>query len=166
VDTDVDPEVAVLLRKVGFAAKSAHHIKCVNDDTLLLRWARKHNYILVCHDKHRDTKTRHSFYTEMYRSGGHVIRVTQPPSQSALLTLGKILVHRPSWQGHFQEDSGEFVAPASQAGKFISAAALYERIALQRQLPFAPDVAMTRRHPLRSRPRSKRPRSPTEATLI
>ncbi len=165
-DTDVDPEIVILLRKLGFLARSAHKIKCVNDDTQLLKWARRNGYILVCHDRHKDTKTKHAFYAEMYRRGGHVIRVTQPPSQSPLLTLAKILIHRSNWLAHFQEESGEFVAPAFQEGSFKSAGKLYERITQQQQLPFCPESAIIERHPLKSHSRRKSARVLPEATLI
>jgi hypothetical protein len=78
VDSDIDPELVILLRRIGFKATHATWQKIPNDDTKYLIWGRKHNYVLVNHDKHRDAKTKYSFYSEMFYHGGRVIRVGKP----------------------------------------------------------------------------------------
>lgn len=126
IDSDVDPELVDLLKKLGFQAENVLQVNVPNDDTQLLIWARQHGYILVCHDKHRDAKTRYSFYGEMRYRGGHVLRISGEPGQPALFALGKILVHRPKWQEEFSQSSGECVVYPS-GSTFTPAKTLFER---------------------------------------
>lgn len=162
VDSDCDPELVVLLRKVGFRAKSVLSLNVPNDDTRLLIWAREHGYILVCHDKHRGAKTKYSFYSEMYYRGGQVIRVGSRPGQSALLALGKILVHLPTWQEHFRNDSGEAVVHPSGCN-FTNAAKLFDRSRYALRLPFEdPAVPLKSRERLTKKRKTKRKLPPIE----
>ncbi len=133
-----------------------------NDDTRLLIWAREHRYILVCHDKHRDAKTKYSFYSEMFYRGGQLIRISGRPGQSALLALGKILVHRPTWQEYFRNDSGEAVVNPSGC-PFTSAAKLFDRSSYELRLPFEdPAVPLKSRAPLHKRRKRKKKPPPIE----
>ncbi len=100
IDSDIDPELVFLLRKVGLKATHATWHDIPNDDTGYLVWARNHGYILVNHDKHRDAKTKYSFYSEMYYRGGRVIRVGKP-GQATLRLLGCILAQHHKWSAHF-----------------------------------------------------------------
>jgi hypothetical protein len=140
----MDPGLVYLLRKVGFKATHAVWKKIPNDDTNYLVWARTHGYILVCHDKHRDVKTKYSFYSEMYYRGGQVIRVGKP-GQPTLRLLGVILAQRHMWQEYFHNDSGE-AHPHPSGCKFLTAGQLLERSSYAMRLPF-PDPAT----PLRDR---------------
>src|SRR5687767_5947699 len=126
VDSDCDPGLGALLRSVGFRAKSILQIKIPNDDVAALRWCNKYGYILVCHDRHKDTQTRYAFNSEMLHRGGRVIRISGVPGQDALLALGKILVHRPSWQKHFSDSPGQAVVHPSGCN-FTDAKTLLDR---------------------------------------
>ena len=162
VDSDCDPELVDLLRKVGFRAKSVLSLKIPNDDTAALIWARKNGYILVCHDKHRDAKTRYSFYSEMYYRGGQLIRIGGKPGQSPHWALGKILAQGPTWQDHFRQDSGQAVVHPSGCN-FTPAAKLFERSRYDLRLPFEdPAVPLKSRVPLAKERRRKRKSPPIE----
>lgn len=157
VDSDIDPELVFLLRKIG--SRSTHatwHDKIPNDDTAYLIWARNHSYILVCHDKHRDTKTRYSFYSEMYYHGGQIIRVGKP-GQDTLRLLGVILAQRHAWQEHFSYDSGEAVVHPSGCN-FTTAEELLKRSSYKMRLPFEdPSIPLKTRTliPQKSRQKQK-----------
>jgi hypothetical protein len=159
VDSDIDPKLVFLLRKVGFkATHTTWHPNIPNDDTQYLIWGRKHNYIMVCHDKHRDAKTRHAFYSEMYYHGGQVIRVGKP-GQSTLRLLGCILAQRHMWQEHFGKDSGEATVHPSGCN-FKTACELLERSKYELRLPFEdPAIPLKTRKPLKKikTPRHKPP---------
>ncbi len=160
VDSDIDPELVLLLRKIGSRSTHAtYHDKIPNDDTKYLIWARSHGYILVCHDKHRDAKTRYSFYSEMYYRGGQVIRVGQP-GQNVLRLLGVILAQRHAWQKHFSNDSGEAVVHPSGCN-FTKAEELLKRSSYSMRLPFEdPSIPLKTRTPIEQKPRLKRISSP------
>ncbi len=155
IDSDINPELVFLLRKIG--SKSTHatwHQSIPNDDTEYLKWARNHNYILVCHDKHRDAKTRYSFYSEMYYRGGQVIRVGRP-GQNILRLLGVIFAQRHNWQKYFEKDSGEAIAHPSGC-KFIDAKTLLERSQYSLRLPFEdPSIPLKTRKLREQKPRPK-----------
>ena len=158
VDSDIDPELVLLLRKVGFKATHATwHPNIPNDDTQYLIWGRERNYILVCHDKHRDAKTRHAFYSEMYYHGGQVIRVGEP-GQSTLRLLGCILAQRHRWQDYFSKDSGEATVHPSGCN-FNTAQELLERSKYELRLPFEdPAIPLKGRKPLdKVKPPSRKP---------
>jgi hypothetical protein len=148
VDSDIDPKLVLLLRKVGFKATHATWHNIPNDDTGYLIWGRQHGYILVNHDKHRDAKTRYSFYSEMYYHGGQVIRVGKP-GQPILRLLGCILAQRHMWQEHFSKDSGEAIVHPSGC-PFNSAYKLLERSKYELRLPFKdPSIPLKTRKPIR-----------------
>jgi hypothetical protein len=159
VDSDIDPELVILLRKVGFKATHATWHNIPNDDTKYLVWARNHHYILVNHDKHRDVKTKYAFYSEMYYRGGRVIRVGKP-GQPTLRLLGCILAQRHMWLDYFAKDSGEAVVHPSGCN-FKNAYELFERSKYQMRLPFEdPAIPLKDRQPLKKtkiKARQKRP---------
>lgn len=159
IDSDVDIELVFLLRKVGFKAT---HATCQsgipNDDTLYLIWARTHNYILVCHDKHRDAKARYSFYSEMYYRGGYVIRVGKP-GQSTLRLLGCIIAQQHVWQAHFIKNSGEAVVHPSGCN-FKTAQELFEHSNYSMRLPFE-DPGIPLKNRAHSRPIPVRKKKPS-----
>jgi hypothetical protein len=156
VDSDIDPELVLLLRKLGFKATHATwHPDIPNDDTRYLIWGREHGYILLCHDKHRDAKTRYTFYSEMYYHGGQVIRVGKP-GQPNLRLLGCILAQRHQWQEFFSKDSGE--ASVHPSGCNVnSASKLLERSKYELRLPFD-DPAI----PLKTRKPSTKTKGPRQ----
>ncbi|MDD5702793.1 MAG: DUF5615 family PIN-like protein [Dehalococcoidales bacterium] len=160
VDSDIDPELVFLLRKIG--SRSTHatwHDKIPNDDTEYLIWARNHGYILVCHDKHSDTKTKYSFHSEMYYHGGQVIRVGKP-GQDTLRLLGMILAQRHAWQEHFSNDSGEVVVHPSGCN-FTNAEELLKRSSYKMRLPFEdPSIPLKTRTPIQQKPREKQKHQP------
>lgn len=161
VDSDVNPELVLLLRKVGFKATHATWHDIPNDDTLYLKWARKRDYILINHDKHRDAKTKYSFYSEMYYRGGRVIRVGIPGHPPRRL-LGCILAQQHKWQEYFAHDSGEAVVHPSGCN-FNSAAKLFERSQYQMRLPFEdPSVPLKERKPSKKHPKRIKPPNPDQ----
>jgi hypothetical protein len=168
IDADCDPELVGLLRKVGFRAKGAWTVrsKHANEDTGFLIWARDHGYILVCHDVHGDTKTKHAFWSEMYYHGGHLIRIGGTSGQHALWALSKILVHRPTWQQHFAVDSGE--ATVHSAGcNWVSATRRLEQTRYKLRLPFEdPAVPLKDRVPLKRRKGRTERNPPASAPLL
>lgn len=159
IDTDVDVELIDLLKKVGFRARNALTINVPNDDTELLKWAREHGYILVCHDKHRDAKAKYSFYAELYYRGGQIIRISGQPGQDILMALGKILVHRSKWQEFFGKDSGECVVHSSGCNT-NTAETLFQRSTYAMRLPFEdPAIPLKTRAPRKTK-RTKKPKPP------
>lgn len=162
IDSDIDPELVFLLRKVGFKATHASwHEKIPNDDTKYLVWARKHDYILVHHDKLRDATTKYSFYSEMYYRGGRIIRVGKP-GQSTLRLLGCILAQRHRWSAEFAADSGEAVVHPSGCN-FTNACKLLERSEYKMRLPFEdPSIPLKERQPLKRKSKVKRKLSSKE----
>lgn len=95
------------MRAVGFRVQFALRVRVdVTNDTAILRWARQHDYILVCHDKHRDRKTRLELYPEICQNGGRIICVGGGPDQDPLVALGRILVHLDEWRDFFAQNHG------------------------------------------------------------
>jgi len=99
----------------------------VTNDTAIARWARQHHYILVCHDKHRDKKTRLELFFEIYRNGGRIIRIGGAPDQDPLTALGKILVHRDEWRDFFADNDG-IVVVHKEGMKKLPSHQLYAKI--------------------------------------
>ena len=146
IDSDINPELVYLLRKVGLKATHATWHDIPNDDTGYLKWARKHDYILVNHDKHRDSKTKYSFYSELYYRGGRVIRVGIP-GHPVLRLLGCILAQHERWSKHFAVDSGEAVVHPSGCN-FKTASTLFEHSNYTMRLPFEnPYIPLKQRQP-------------------
>jgi hypothetical protein len=95
------------LRAVGFGVRFALRVGVdVTSDAAILRWAREHDYILVCHDRHKDRKTRLELYPEIYHNGGRIICVGGGPDQDPLVALGRILVHLDEWRDFFAQNDG------------------------------------------------------------
>lgn len=116
LDADIHPELEPYLRAVGFRTKSVRHIRAdYRKDAQLLRWARRYDYILVCHDAHADMKTRLEFDPEMYHKGGRVLRISKDSSQDVLVALGKIILHREAWSKWFA-NNGSGQITVSQGG--------------------------------------------------
>ncbi len=161
IDSDIDPELVFLLRKVGLKATHATWHDIPNDDTGYLIWARNHGYILVNHDKHRDAKTKYSFYSEMYYHGGRVIRVGKP-GQPPLRLLGCILAQQHRWSVYFANDSGEAVVHPSGCN-FKTAGELLELSKYTMRLPFEdPSIPLKERQPLKRKSKVKRKLSSKE----
>jgi hypothetical protein len=161
IDSDIDPELVFLLRKLGFKATHATWHDIPNDDTKYLIWARKHNYILVNHDKHRDAKTKYSFYSEMYYHGGRVIRVGKP-GQPTLRLLGCILAQHHRWSAHFATDSGEAVVHPSGCN-FTNASTLLERSKYKMRFPFEdPSIPLKQRQPSKKKTTIRRRLPPSD----
>ena len=157
VDSDCDPSLVELFRRLGFRSRSILTVRIPNNDIAVLRWCIKYDYILVCHDKHKDTQTRYAFNSVMYHKRGRVIRVSGQPGQDALFALGKILVHRPEWQKHFAEESGQAVVHPG-GYKFTNAKDLLERstFKLRTPLPEDPKVPLRDRKPVAQRRRPRK----------
>ena len=161
LDTDVDVGIRPYLEAVGFHVQFALHVDVdVRSDTAILRWAREHEHILVCHDKHRDKSTRLELYPELYEQGGKIIRVTGDSSQNELTAVGKILVHREKWVAWFAENDGEVIV-ASHRFIHRDAHFLYTRH-IQGELVSYPEGTMRRRRTRGKRQRQQPPNSPPE----
>ena len=107
LDTDLDIDIQPYLEAVGFETRLALHVDAdERDDVALLRWARRHGHILVCHDKHGDRSTRLELFPELNTNGGHILRITGDSSQNVLTALGKILVNREKWDPWFRDNNG------------------------------------------------------------
>ncbi|MXY22729.1 MAG: hypothetical protein F4Y49_15525 [Dehalococcoidia bacterium] len=107
LDTDLDVEIQPYLEALGFQTKFALNISADHrSDVDLLRWARMNDYILVCHDKHKDKSTRLELFPELKTHGGRILRITGDSSQSVLTALGKILVNREKWRSWFADHDG------------------------------------------------------------
>ena len=165
LDTDVDVGIRPYLEAVGFRVQFALHVGVdVRSDTAILRWAREHGHILVCHDKHTDKTTRLELYPELYQHGGKIIRVSGNPSQSEITALGKILVHREKWSLWFADNDGEVIV-TSQKIIYHDAHYLYTTH-VQGALLTDPIETIRRRHPSRQRPREPRPNQPPGQSLL
>jgi hypothetical protein len=92
VDADIDPDVPPYLKAIGFRIVLVveHPEIDVRDDTALLRYARRHQMILLCHDKHDANSTPPSWYPELARNGGRVIEIGGGPQQPALRAVGNM----------------------------------------------------------------------------
>ena len=110
LDTDLDVDIQPYLEAVGFQTHFALHADAdERSDVALLRWARKHDHVLVCHDKHKDRSTRLELYPELNTNGGRILRITGDSSQDVLTALGKILVNREKWRTWFEDNNGEII---------------------------------------------------------
>ncbi len=110
LDGDIDPELAIYLRAVGFEVTLAPRgSKLIRDDVKVLRLARKQGRILVCHDQHSDKETRLRLYPELYSHGGKILQIGGDSSQLAVTALGKVLVWRENWEPWFRENDGKVV---------------------------------------------------------
>ena len=161
LDTDVDVGLCPYLEAVGFRVRFALHVGVnVRSDTAILRWAREHGYILVCHDKHSDKSTRLELYPELYERGGKIVRIAGNPGQNEITALGKILVHRDKWSSWFAENDGEVVVTSQ---KIICHDAHYLYTThVQGALQIDPVKTIRRSRPTSPRPRQSRPKQPPE----
>lgn len=109
LDADVDPRLVNHLRAVGFRVVFVTNVKVnYRDDAAIVRWARHHDRIVVCHDKYKDRATKIRVCQEIYQNGGRVIQVSRgsKTNPDPLTSLGKILLHREQWLQFFQENDG------------------------------------------------------------
>ena len=106
-DADIRPELLPYLKAVGFDVVSVYKVKVnIQDDCAIAKYSRRYKRIVVCHDRHNDSKTRYRLYHEMYSNGGRMIEIGGPPKQHELTSLGKILVHREDWVNYFNDNDG------------------------------------------------------------
>lgn len=110
LDGDIDPELAIYLRAVGFKVRFAPRgSSLIRDDVKVLRLARKQGRILVCHDQHSDKETRLRLYPELHTHGGKILQIGGDSSQWVLTALGKVLVWREQWEPWFRQNDGKVV---------------------------------------------------------
>ena len=165
LDTDLDVDIQPYLEAVGFQPRFALHIEAdERDDVALLRWARKNNHILVCHDKHKDRSTRLELYPELNANGGHILRITGDSSQDVLTALGKILVNREKWRTWFKDNDGEVILKMDGV-IYHPADELYRMV--ERHLESADPAGRIRdRKPVRSTKRPTRTTPPQQNRLL
>lgn len=107
LDGDVNAYLERYLTAIGFDVVFATRVDVdIRDDTAILRWARSHRRIMVCHDRFRDGQTKMRLYSEIYNNGGRIIRIGGRPDQDPLTSLGKIIVHRQDWLEFFSDNAG------------------------------------------------------------
>lgn len=144
LDCDINPELEPLLRAVGFRTEFVKNVGVnVRDDTEIIKWARRHRYILVCHDRHKDKRTQLQLFPELRRNGGKIIEIGGHTGQDLLTALGKILVHREEWMQFFKENDGIATVHRTEIRK-KSAHELYKRV--QGELALGGDPARTLKH--------------------
>jgi hypothetical protein len=143
LDADVNVELEPLLSAVGFRTELALRVDVnIRKDVDILRWARRHRYILVCHDKFKDRQTRLELYPEIYHNGGKIIQIGGGPSQDCYTSLGKILLHRSKWREFFSEYDGIVIVHEQGMNK-RDANKLYSVI--QRKMPLSDEPVKTLR---------------------
>ena len=159
LDTDVNVSLEPLLQAVGFRTEFALRVS-VNErnDRQILRWARQHRYIYVCHDKFKDKQTRLEIYPGIYDRGGKVIQIRgrEGPAQDVYKSLGKILLHRKEWKAWFEEHQRGIVTVSTQRMNGRTARELYTVV--QAEMPLAADPETTLRYPS-TRRRTQQPQT-------
>lgn len=106
IDTDV-LDLIPYLRAVGFNVKSTLKVDVnFRDDRAIVAWARRHNRIVVCHDKYKDRETKIRVFQELYEHGGQTIQISTGSGQDPLTSLGKVLAHRNDWLKFFSQNDG------------------------------------------------------------
>ena len=119
LDGDVSALVRPYLEAVGFDVLFATQVEVdIQDDTDILRWARRRRRIMVCHDKHRDRQTKYRLFREVYEHGGRIIRIGGGSDQPALTSAGKVIVYRDKWVEFFQENDGMVLVHETGMRKF------------------------------------------------
>lgn len=107
LDCDVEVDVENLLATLGFKVEIAEASSVdIHDDVAILRHARKHRRILLCHDRHRDMATRWALYEEIALRGGQIICVSRGGRghvQTPLEVVGILLAHSSEWRRFFDE---------------------------------------------------------------
>ena len=157
LDGDINAELEPLLMVVGFRTTWARQVNVnIRNDTSIVRWARRHRHIVLCHDKHKDRKTNQYLYPEIYHRGGKVIRIGGDSSQHPLTALGKLLAHREEWRAFFAQHDGIVTVHRTQV-RLQDSRELYTYV--QKQMPLTKDPAGTLRK--RKAPRERGPRRPS-----
>ncbi|MBI4302779.1 MAG: hypothetical protein HY665_00355 [Chloroflexi bacterium] len=107
LDTDVNANLIRYLRAVRFSVLFATKVKVnIRDDAAIVKWARRHNRILVCHDKYQNREHKIKVFQEIYAHGGHVIQIAGGSGQDILTSLGKLLANREEWVNFFKQNDG------------------------------------------------------------
>ena len=161
LDTDVNVELEPLLEAVGFRTEFALRVEVdIRKDTAILRWARRHRRILVCHDKHKDRETQLELFPEIYRNGGKVIRIGGGPGQDIYTSPGKILLHRQKWLKWFQTNDGIVTVHESMNKK--DAHQLYQIVQGDMDLVERPVQTLRHRKPVRRQTKPSGKKIPPE----
>jgi len=157
IDADVNVEVGHHLQALGLNVVFAHDIEAdVTDDRALLRWARRHKRILVCHDRHKDIRTKQFLMPEIYNHGGRILRIGGNPDQHPFLAVGKVLVHYVGWEQFFSASHGICTVHTDSIKK-QGPEELYEFVHKRMKLDIDPVAALRERKRL---PRRRRPVAP------
>lgn len=114
LDADINAELEGYLKAVGFRVEFATRVPVnIRSDRDIVRYARKHRYILIRHDRTKDKKTRLEVFPEVYRYGGKIIQISGDTSQDPLTALGKVLAQREGWKEFFTHSDGIVVVHRS-----------------------------------------------------
>ncbi len=163
LDTDINVELEPLLKAVGFRTEFALRVGVdIRKDTAILRWARRHRYILVCRDKYGDRQTQVQLFPELYRNGGKVIRIGGSPSQDVYTSLGKILLHRQEWIEWFKGNDG--IVTVHQGMTKRDAQKLYQIVQGGMDLVDRPVQTLRSRKPPRKQMKRRSKQPPPEQT--
>jgi hypothetical protein len=155
LDCDISHELEPLLQAVGFRPKFAQKMGLDGrEDTDVLRWARRHRYILVCHDRHRDRRTQLSLFIEIRKNGGKIIEISGHTGQDPLTALGKLIVHRERWRQFFNDNHG-IVTVYEDSVKLRDPHELYTT-RVQKEMALGLDPAKTVRHRKTLKPSQKK----------
>lgn len=162
LDCDINLELEPLLQAIGFRTESALRVGVNHrNDTEILKWARRHRCILLCHDRYRDKETKIELYPEVYRNGGKIIQICGGPEQHPLTSLGKILAHREEWLMFFKENSG-VVALTKDSMKKKRARDLYTMVQREFKLQTDPEESLRQRARQRKSGKRKVKLSPSD----
>lgn len=130
LDADVDPELGLLMSALGFDVADVRKAKGLRNpkDKQVLIWARRYRRILVCHDRHRDRKTRLSLYPEIWERGGQIIELQGGSDQDPYEALAKLLRHRATWLAFFAKEGKGRIVLTGDRCKTETAFALMSKI--------------------------------------
>ena len=133
----------------------------IRDDVAVLKWARRHQRIMVTHDRFKDGPTKHKLYQEVYVNGGKIIQIARRQNQSPAMLLGKMLVHLRDWAAFFEENEGMVLLHASGMKRMPR-----EYLIRQIQHTFGdPTPALSKRRRPSSRTQRRRPASDRQGRL-
>ena len=129
LDEDTTPDLENILRLLGFRTEHARRVEeDLTDDVEVLRWARKHHRILVCHDQHDDHATKLAWNPEIGTRGGRVIEIRGGPEQDPQRAAGLVLTHRSEWSALFAEHGAGVARLRLGSVDFLTRAQLVDRI--------------------------------------
>lgn len=106
IDCDITVEAAPYLAAVGFRVTLANDCGLAGaKDPVVLKYAKRHRFILVCNDKHARQSTPQAWFTDLAK-GGRVIEISGGHLADPFPVVGKLLIHRETWLAFFRVTHG------------------------------------------------------------